>query len=294
MNWNHVPLFLAVAENGTLAGAARSQGVNHSTAFRQLNALENEVGSRLFERLSDGYVLTAVGEDLLPHARAARDAVDAMNRSAAGRDQELSGDVRLTTAANLAEQHLAPMLADLQLSHPGIRVELIVSDSDYDLGRREADLALRATPTPPEYLIARKVVDLDWVLVASPAYLSGRPRPADVTELSGHRLIGADQGFQRLAAFQHLHQRIPREQFAATTNSLNTMAAMAESGLGIALVPTDQVSPGLERLFVFEPGIPGSLWLLTHPDLRRVARIRAVSQFIFDRMSRDPRLKFDG
>lgn len=290
MNWNDLPVVLAIARAGSLAGAARALGVNHSTVFRRLNAVEEDLGVRLFERYASGYTPTEVGRELLPDAERAADAVDALARRAAGRDLRPAGDVRLTTAANLAIDHLPDALADLARTHPDIRAEVVVSDSDYDLSRREADLALRATRSPPEHLIGRKVIDLVWHVVGTQAYLRDRDRPATVDELEDHRLIGADSGFRRLAAFAFLHRRFGREQFVASSNSLNAMAAMARAGLGLAVLPSDQVDPALERLMHLPVADGSALWLLTHPDLREVARIRAVSDAILARLRSDPRL----
>ena len=290
MNWNDIPLFLAVADARSLAGAARVLGVNHSTVFRRLNGLEQAMGVRLFERLPEGYVLTAVGQEIAREAQQARAAVDAMARTAAGRDASLAGDVRLTTAPNLARQFVPGALARLRQAHPGIRVEVVVSDSDYDLARREADLALRATSHPPDYLIGRKVLDVRWFVMAGKAYLRETSAPRVMQDLEQHALIGADAGFQRLEAFRLLHRRFAREQFVATANTLDTMAALATAGLGLAVLPGDQVGPELVRLFPFQPAVSNGLWLLTHPDLRRVARIRAVSDAIFATLTAHPQL----
>lgn len=290
MDWNDIRYFLAIAQARTLAGAARSLAVNHSTVFRRLNDLEQEIGVRLFDRLPEGYRLTETGKDLLEHAYQAHTAVDAFARTAAGRDESLAGDVRLTAAPNLAFQHIPPALKNLHGRHPGIRVEVVVSDSDYDLTRREADIALRATLRPPDHLVGRKVAELIWYMVASPEYLKARGRPKSMTELEQHALIGADQSFQRLEVFRRFHRRFARNRFVATSNSLSAMAALAEQGLGVAVLPSDQFHAGLERLFAFEPGVSGALWLLTHPDLRGVARIKAVSDALYQQLANDPRL----
>ena len=291
MNWNDIPCFLAIAQTRTLAGAARSLGVNHSTVFRRLNALEKVLGVRLFDRLVEGYTLTEAGKNLLEHAYDAHAAVDALARTAAGEDQSLAGDVRLTAAPNIAVQHIPPALTKLRKRHPGIRVEVVVSDSDYDLARREADIALRATQRPPDYLVGRKVTDLTWYVVAKPSYLKNRGIPKSMDDLQSHLLIGADQSFQRLEVFRRLHRRFSREQFVTTSNSLSAMASMAKQGLGVAVLPSDQIYPDLTRLFEFEPRVPGALWLLTHPDLRGSARIKAVENALYEQLSNDPRLK---
>jgi DNA-binding transcriptional LysR family regulator len=291
MNWDHLRFFLAVARTGSLAGAARALGVNHSTAFRRINAFEAELGARLFERLPEGYALTPLGEAVLQEALRADEAIAALTRSAAGGDFRLTGEIRMTTAPNIATEFVAPALARFRKLYPGIRVELAVSDSDYDLARRQADLALRATRAPPEYLVGRRVVTLPWFVFGSRRYF-GRRRsaPKKAADLAGHDLIGADQAFRRLPALEWLHRQCPREQFVATTNDLNTMAAMIAAGLGLGVLPADQTRKDIERLFEIEPLFTSDLWLLTHPDLRNVARIKTLSDHLFESLRADPRL----
>lgn len=286
-DWDHLRFFLAVARERSLAGAARQLGVNHSTVFRRINALERDLGARLFDRLPEGYALTVAGEEMLIHAREIDDAVAALSRASAGKDYRLTGDIRLTTAPALATHFVARALPGFRRAYPDIRIEIAVGDSDYDLARREADLALRATSKPPEYLVGRRIVRLPWFFYGA----TRGPRPRDLEQLERLPLIGADAGMRRLPAFRRLHDRFGRDRFAATSNSLTTMAALARSGAGIACLPADQGGPGLRRLFELEPRTTSDIWLLTHPDLRRVARIRTFADYLFDWIRKDARIR---
>ena len=282
MDWSDLPFFLAVAEGGNLSRAAARLGVNHSTVFRRINGMEERLRVRLFDRLPEGYVLTEAGNQALEYARQAEDSVISLERALAGRDVELGGQIRLTTAPDLARLYVAPCLGRLARVHPAIRVEVIVSDSDYDLGRREADVALRATTRPPDYLAGRRVADLVWRAWASPAYLRQAGRPASTEDLGTHRIIGSDEGFLRLPVFSALRKRYGPDRFAATAGDLSTMAAMAAEDLGIAFLPHDPTGGRLEPLFPSDPPHRSVLWILTHPDLRAVARIRVFTEFLFD------------
>ncbi|MEO0972609.1 MAG: LysR family transcriptional regulator [Pseudomonadota bacterium] len=280
MNWNDLPIALAIARDGSLSAAAARLGKNHSTVFRRLNALEESLGVRLFDRQASGYVPTSVGRMLLANAERAADAVDDLARQAQGQDRRPAGDVRLTTNANLAADHVAPILAKLSRSHPDLRVEVIVSDSEYDLSRREADLALRDTRSPPEHLIGRKVIDYQWYLVASANYLADHGQaPIDLAHLSEHRFVGPAPALAGLAALHWLMANIRREQIIASASNFSTMAALAAQGMGIAVLPSDLVAPDLQRVMrlPLPPAESGALWLLNHPDLREVARVRAVA-----------------
>ncbi len=290
MNWDDLRFFLAIADAGHLAGAARTLGVNHSTVFRRLNALESTLGARLFDRLPDGYVLTDAGEAIHRHAASAQAAVHALERTALGADYELTGLVRLTAPPNLAIDYVARALPAFEDAYPGIRVELVVSDSDFDLGRREADIALRATTRPPEHLVGRRLMRVPWLVFGSEAYVARHGRPADMTDLAGHRFVNCDDRFLRLAVFRWMRETFEPQQFVHAANDLTTMAAIAVAGLGLAILPCDQVRPDLEPLFPVDPAFASDLWLLTHPDLRKVARIRATVDFLGERLAEDARL----
>ena len=289
-DWNDLQVFLAIARGGSLAAASRQLGVNHSTVFRRLNTFEETLGVRLFDRLPTGYALTADGAAIRPEAEAVEANVLAIERRVAGRDLAMDGDVRLTTPSNLAREFLAPLLPELYRRYPGIRVEIAASDSDFDLARREADIALRATPAPPDWLVGRELSRIRWWAYASPVYLQSRGRPLDAESLIGHDMIGADQAFQRLPAFAWLKDLVPDARIRAKAGDLATMAAMAEAGVGVCLLPGEQFSPRLERLFELDSRFDSGLWLLTHPDLRHVGRVRAVMDFISEKIRGEPSL----
>ncbi|MEM9388300.1 MAG: LysR family transcriptional regulator [Pseudomonadota bacterium] len=290
MNWNDIPIALAIAKRGSLSGAADALGKNHSTVFRRLNALEQALGVRLFDRLPSGYLPTAAGSELLANAERAADAVDDLARAAQGRDERPAGDVRLTTNANLAADHVAPVLAELSITHPDLRVEVIVSDSEYDLTRREADLALRATRSPPEHLVGRKVTDYQWYLAGSEDYLRRWGEPHLEEDLANHRYVGPAPALAALPALRWLTERTGRHQMTATANAFTTMAALASAGLGLAVLPSDQVAPELRRVLriPLRASDAGSLWILSHPDLREVTRIRAVANALYDGLRGHP------
>lgn len=289
-NWDDLRHLLAIGREGSLAGAARALGVNHSTVFRRLNSAEQRLGVRLFDRRPEGYAPTAAGEEVLRQAQRITESIEAIERAAVGRDFRLTGTVRLTTAANLAVDYVAPLLPEFLAVYPDVRVEIAVGDRDYDLARREADLALRATSQPPDYLVGRKVCELAWWVCASPTYLSRARAPLSMQHLGEHALIGAEASFLRLPIFGWLQARYGDAPILARANDLNTMAALARAGLGLALLPSDQVRDGLTRVCPVEPAFPAALWLLTHPDLRRTARVRAFIDFLYERLRADPRL----
>jgi DNA-binding transcriptional LysR family regulator len=290
MNWDDLRYFLAVAEGGSLLAAARKLGVNHSTVFRRINAFETSVGARLFERLADGYQLTTAGEDLVAHARRVGEEVDRLQLRVLGRDYRPSGKIRLTAPDNIAYAFLPAYLAEFQTRYPDIALELVVGAENLDLTRREADIAIRATSSPPPHLIGRKIVGVKWGFFASSRYLRRRDRPADPSDLTGHRLIGADGALRRIPPLRGLEAQWLSE-IAMTCSTLNGMSALAVAGCGIAVLPDDQIKPTLVRLFDTTPPFVTELWSLTHPELRRTERIRLLVEHLIEAFRGDPRLE---
>jgi len=288
-DWNDLRVFLAIARGGSLNAAARQTGLNHSTVFRRLNALEESLQVRLFERQAQGYRLTAEGEAIKPEAEAVEGAIHALERKVAGRDYALGGDLRVTTPVGLATAYLARYLPEFTAQYPGIRVDILAADNDFDLSRREADIALRATNRPPEDLVGRKVVSSVWSVVGSNAYLRRHGRPKSMADLHDQALIGAERGFQRLPVFAWLHRHFADERFVVRSSELMSMVALAEQGMGLAFLPGDFSHASLKTLFPIEPRFESTLWLLTHPDLRHLGRVKAFMDFFTEKLRADPR-----
>lgn len=290
MDWDDLRYFLAVAEARSLHGAARGLGVNHSTVFRRINRFEDSVGARLFERLADGYQLTAAGEELFAHASRVGEEIDLLQLKVLGKDYRPSGKIRLTAPDNLAYEYLPRYLAGFTRRYPEITLELVVGAESLDLTRREADIAVRATTSPPPHLVGRKVFSLEWAFFAAKSYLRRHGRPADQAALAGHRLIGADGALRRLPPFRRLHDE-RAEEIVMTCSTLNAMSAMAVAGYGVSLMPDDQIKATLERLFPCRPPFRTEVWVLTHPELRRTERMRLLMDHLVESFRNDRRLE---
>ena len=286
MDWNALKLFLAIAETGSLNGAARALGVNHSTVFRRLNVFEEQIGSRLFERLSHGYELTATGEELLATAKDIAGLVDDMERRIVGKDIQPSGIVRVTAPNNIAYRYLPHYITRFNEVYPDIRIELLISNLEFNMTNRRADIAVRATRSPPEHLVGRKVCSLSWSVYGSKAYKKKHGLPKKMDALAEHAIVGATGGMLTLPAFVWLEKNLPGN-ICVRCDELVAMAAFAEAGEGLALLPDDQQRPGIEKLFAFKPGKTSELWLLTHPDLRHTERIKLVMRHLAECFSNE-------
>jgi DNA-binding transcriptional LysR family regulator len=164
--WDDLRYVLAVANAGSLAGAARSLGVNHTTVLRCIVAFEKGLGLRLFERLPTGYVLTAGGEELIAEARHIEDRVTNLERKLAGQDLRLSGVIRVTTTDTLMGSILPEILAEFRAAQRGIGIEIAVSNIMVNLTKRDADVAIRLAKDPPETLVGRRTMDCSVLISA--------------------------------------------------------------------------------------------------------------------------------
>jgi len=285
MDWNSIKIFLAIASHGSLTGAAKHLGVNHSTVFRRLNTFEQDIGGRLFERLHHGYSLTTMGEELLLVANDIAASFDDMERHILGKDFQPKGIVKITAPVNIAYRYLPTLLTEFHQLYPEIRIELLASNLEFNMNNRQADIAIRATSTPPEHLIGRQLGLIRWSVYTSKALKHSQKVPNSLEQLRHYSLIGATAAMQHLPAFIWMEKHMA-QQIHIRCDDLVAMSYFAESGQGLAFLPDDQARPEIVKLFTFEPGETSILWLLTHPDLRQVERIKLLTQFLITSFSK--------
>lgn len=282
MNWDDVRLFLALARFGSARAAALELGMSHTTVARRAESLESDLGTRLFDRDVGGYRLTGAGEAMMSSAERAEDALLGAERQLHGRDAELSGDIRVTTSDIIATHLLMPEAAEFTRQYPDIDLEVLISYDLFDLGRREADIAIRfmgGSRRPPDYLVGRKLVTAASCYYASQDYLSQH----DLNDKqSDARWIGwNDDGrfpeWVMSSPFPHIPAR-------GKLNYAGMQVEAARAGMGLATLPCfigDRVE-GLMRVPDCEPYFDYDIWLLSHPDLRDAARLRTFRAFVVD------------
>ena len=280
---------LAVSRSGGIGGAAGALGVNQSTVFRRLNALEESLGVRLFERLPGGYRATHAGQDMVGAAERMEEEVLSLARSLTGRDERLCGHLRVTASESLAHRPLVRHLAAFRAEHPGITLEVIVENRTLALSRRESDVALRATRPAEGDLYGRKLADVAWTVYGAPAYLERAGRPAAPEDLADHALIGWDAGSPVLKAAEWLRGLAPEAAVVYRANSTLNQTAACAAGLGLAVLPCflGDLQPGLERVLPPIPALTRELWLVTHQDLKRTARVRAFLETVGNGLARE-------
>ena len=277
LNWDDLRVVLAVAREGSLSGAARYLRVTHSTVFRRLAVIEQTLGVRFFERSRDGYIATPAGEAAALLAERLADEIAELERRLSGQDMRPSGPVRIATADTIWPL-VCRYVPEFRARHPEIVPEFTIADAMADLTRREADIAIRPIPEPPEYLVARRVAGIAHALYASPDYLARR-------EASGHDgddWIGLEDVAAPTVIGRWLRQHARSDKVVLTVNALTALRDAARMGLGLTVLPCylGDADDRLRRVAATPDGLPESvLWLLTHDDLRRTARVRAVMNF---------------
>ena len=282
MDWSDLRFVLAVQRAGTLTAAARALGLNQSTVTRRLMALHRSLGARVLERRGASYVLTPLGERLWPMVAEMEERALALERAAQDLDARPAGVVRITTVDALAVRLLAPSLHRFRQQLPDVTLEIDSSPRTLDLGRREADLALRLGRPRQESLVARKVGRLGLTLYAGTSYLKTRGVPSLGGTLEGHEFIDDDQEQSWAVEVKWARGLVAGARVAARMQTWQGRLAAAEAGAGIAVLPCfmGDASKALRRLGRPEDVVHYDLWLLVHRELRQVARIRVVHDFV--------------
>ncbi|MBL8254754.1 MAG: LysR family transcriptional regulator, partial [Candidatus Competibacter sp.] len=271
--------FLAIEQAGSVLGAAKQLGVNHTTVLRRIASLERRLGVRLFERLRTGYTPTPAGEELRNVILGVRQVLLDVEHRLSGKDLQLSGVVRIATTDTLSHGLLLPHLRAFRQLHPHIQLQIIGSNQIVSLTRREADIAIRATNQPPDNMLGRKIGLARSAIYGALSYLDERGH--DLAS-DRHDWIGLDETLAHLPEYRWLERRIPSERIVLRLNNLLHKIAVVKAGHGIAplLCFLAEREPDLIRLTEPEPLFDTDIWLLSHPDLRRVARVRAFMEFI--------------
>lgn len=279
LSWDDFRFVRAIAEKGSLAAAAAVLGVNHSTVFRRLAQIEQQLGSRLFERSRSGYALTPCGEEMVKLAARMAEEIVAFERTVAGHDLRPSGELRITTNDTLLLHLLTGVLAGFRTAYPEIVIDIVVANESLNLSKRDADVAVRATDRPPDVLIGRRLCGIGWAVYAA----RGRSDPSFDPARDAARVswVGLAENLAQLKAARWLREHAGDEQIVYRINTVLGLAEAASAGIGLALLPCfiGETAAGLVRLSPPIPDLEVGLWILTHADLRHTARIRAFMDF---------------
>ncbi len=272
-DWDDLRFFLAVAREGSISAAAAHLGVNHSTVSRRINAFENLHGVRLFERLHSGYAMTQAAENIYRHALRIEEHTLSVERNLFGVDQRLQGKLCITVYHATAKHFLLPNLPEFSRRYPDIDVELFITTAIRDLAAREADIAIRGTPKPPDYLVGKKVAEFQHGLYTSSAYQQRELKCHDVVLWRDDPVLP-----------EWVASHCPGARVALRVDDVATMIGAVQQGMGLARLPCwlADLQPDLSRLNVAVEQSGWGLWVLVHADLRSTARVRVCRDFLID------------
>lgn len=282
MNWDNARYLLAIARTGSVRAAAISLRVDQATVARRLRTLENELRLRLFHRGPEGYSLTDAGKQLLPDAEIMEAAAAALERKSTGMDASLSGIVHIASTETLARYFLLPALSHLRQSHPEITVILSTAPALVDIGRGEADIAVRSSRPADENLIIRRLSTFHLGLYASADYVSRYGHPVDGSDFSGHNLIMFPRN-----NVPHYWQKLCGEPVTKGTVVLETpsqwmLIEAIRQGMGISMMATEIVERGFPELINIMPTRQDEcdIWLVINPEVWPAGRVRIVAEAI--------------
>lgn len=299
LDWSDLRHALAVGQLGSVAAAARRLGVNATTVQRRLDALEAALGARLFDRSRNGWRPTEAGVAVLDQARRMADQAEEIERRVLGRDRELTGVLRLSTAFVVMEHLLPHPLADFSRAYPGIEVEVVENAVLMDLARREggapglaalqADVALRLSNNVAEHLVGRQ---LGMTHCRAYALRGARGLPQTVLPTPELLRDAPWVAFERDGVHrvydQWMRQHLVPTQVRVRVDIFNAVASMLRTGVGVGILPTfmEERHPELVPVSEVIPELSVPVWMLTHPDLRETARVRAFMRFVGDAMAK--------
>jgi molybdate transport repressor ModE-like protein len=287
MDWDRIRIFLAVARSGQILGAARSLGLNHATVGRQLTALEDEIGTSLVERQTNGCVLTQAGEVLMRSAEKVESELLQAGTRISGVTEALTGTVRVGAPDGLGNYFLSRTLGALAEEHPELTIQLVPLPRTFSLSRREADIVVTLDRPKQGRLIVRKLTDYSLSIYAAKAYLNRHGAISSVDDLDGHLFVTHVEDFVYSRALDYAAELGKRMRRHYECGSVVAQMEAVRAGHGIGILHDYAALQYSElRRLLPELRFTRTYWLMSHPDThdtRRVAEVyshitRAVQQ----------------
>ncbi|AML53582.1 LysR family transcriptional regulator [Falsihalocynthiibacter arcticus] len=288
LDWSLIQSFIAVAEAGSLTGAAKRLGHSQPTLGRHITQIENALGVQLFSRVARGYELTEYGHALLPAARDMQAAAARLSLAAAGQAQSLSGVVRVTASVMFSHHILPPILARLRAFEPDIEVELNASDTTDNLLFHEADIAVRMFRPEQLDTITRHIGDMDLGIYAAKSYIERKGMPITHLDLNHHDWVGYDRSDLIIKGMRALGWHVDRRFFATRCDNQTAYWELVRAGCGIGIALKTIASKTPEVVEILPDTVTDVLpiWLTAPEALRNTPRIRRVYDYLAEELSR--------
>lgn len=281
-NWDEIRTAFEVAQAGTVSGAASTLGVHHATVIRHIDALEERLGVKLFQRHARGYTATEAGQDLMQVAAATKDQFTQLAGRMRGQGEGVSGDLVVTSLGMLSPM-LTPILARFRAEHPEVTVRYMTDDRLFRLEYGEAHVAIRAGKAPQEPdNVVQPFCSQRMHLVAARSYVDTHGMPEGEVDLQNHWFVGSDSGESRAPFHQWLMEKVSRDRivFRVTDNRGMVDAVLAGAGIGFVSGWELERYPELVEVMEPQPEWIGDLWLVTHVDLHRTTKVQAFLTFL--------------
>ena len=292
LGWDDYRIVLEIARGQGLAGAAQSLDVTLSTVYRRLERIEETMDARLFDRRKGNYEPTDAGRAIVDAAERMETEALAADRTVIGRDQQLTGSLRITATELFATCFLARHLPGFRARHPGLDVEVFADNRRLSLADREADLTLRVGRPNEPALFGRTIGTMMWGMYGNAEAARRLPASGSVEDFREELFLGWEGSPPSATIAAWLDAHHPDARYLCRTTSLIANAALAAAGPAIAPLPCilGETWPGLHALIKPLDGLGAELWLLVHEDMRRNARVRALMDFLTDAAGEDRRL----
>jgi DNA-binding transcriptional LysR family regulator len=278
-NWDDLRSFLAVTRTQSLSEAAKAVGVNHTTVARRIQALEESLAVRLFDKTPTGYLLTDAGSTLLKLAEQVETTCISAQDLISSENPKLTGTVRLSLPEGFGTHFLVKHLGELCQQYPGIELEIVSLPQALSISKREADIAITYIEPTVGRLIVRSLTSFKLRIYATRQYLQKSPPIQEIHDLKNHRLISS---IFSVPEFRLIEEVLPDAHASLRLKSINAQLAAVEAGLGIALLPSFMAA-SREHLTPILPAtttLTRNLWLSMHEDMRHVRRATAVWEWI--------------
>jgi DNA-binding transcriptional LysR family regulator len=286
MDWDKLRIFHAVADAGSLTHAGDVLNLSQSAVSRQIRALEESLNTTLFHRHARGLILTEQGELLFDATSSMRRRIDAAAARIRDSEEEVFGELRVTTTTGFGSLWLAPRLPRLFDRHPDLRIDLMLEERVLDLPMREADVAIRMKEPSQADLIRRRLMSVNMRLYASPRYIATRGMPGSMADLSTHRLIAQNPRAPQVAAGAQLVQELLANDIPATLTVNNYFGVLQAvlSDLGVGVLP-DYLTVEFPDLVRVLPDVESNevpVFLAYPAELRHSKRIAAFRDFVLE------------
>lgn len=285
LNWDDLKFVLAVARAGSVNAAAQALQVNHATILRRVASFEDAHNIIIFGRETKGYTVTADAVPIIEAIRAVESSIDAMERVIAGKGENLEGSIHVTSTDSLCRTILPPIIRKFHQLHPDLKIELSVTNARLNLAKLDAEVTIRPAKALPSDLVGVKSVEMSFGVYGTPGYIAQNPS----TDLGAHCWMGVTDllGRSPVGTWQ---SQLPKNAIAFRADSFVTLADMAETGIGLAMIPTCLANHS--ETLIPAPQFPEKLgtnvWVAAHKDLYDVPRIAVLTRYFDQAIRQSP------